>query len=62
MTKTVTATGEFYGEGKSPKGDKIVGAEATFKVKRTDFGMNFGIPNIGDEITLIVSVEALEAK
>ncbi|MEN9019440.1 MAG: YceI family protein, partial [Verrucomicrobiales bacterium] len=62
VTKTVTATGEFYGEGKSPKGDKIVGAEATFKVKRTDFGMNFGIPNIGDEITLIVSVEALEAK
>lgn len=62
VTKTVTATGEFYGQGKSPKGDKIVGAEATFKVKRTDFGMNFGIPNIGDEITLIVSVEALEAK
>ncbi|NCF90373.1 MAG: polyisoprenoid-binding protein, partial [Verrucomicrobiaceae bacterium] len=49
VTKTVTATGEFYGQGKSPKGDKIVGAEATFKVQRTDFGMNFGIPNIGDE-------------
>jgi polyisoprenoid-binding protein YceI len=62
VTKTVTAKGEFYGEGKSPKGDKIVGAEATFKVKRTDFGMNYGVPNIGDEVTLIVSVEALEAK
>ena len=62
VTKTVTATGEFYGEGKSPKGDKIVGAEATFTVKRTDFGMNYGVPNIGDEVTLIVSVEALEAK
>ena len=61
-TKTVTASGEFYGEGKSPKGDKIVGAEATFKVKRTDFGMNYGVPNIGDEVTLIVSIEALEAK
>ena len=62
VTKTVTATGEFYGEGKSPKGDKIVGAEATFKVKRSDFGMTYGVPNIGDEVTLIVSVEALEAK
>ena len=62
VTKSVTAKGEFYGEGKSPKGDKIVGAEATFKVKRTDFGMNYGVPNIGDEVTLIVSVEALEAK
>jgi polyisoprenoid-binding protein YceI len=62
VTKTVTATGEFYGEGKSPKGDKIVGAEATFKVKRSDFGMSYGVPNIGDEVTLIVSVEALEAK
>ena len=62
VTKSVTAKGEFYGEGKGPKGDKIVGAEATFKVKRTDFGMNYGVPNIGDEVTLIVSVEALEAK
>ncbi len=62
VTKTITASGEFYGEGKSPKGDKIVGAEATFKVKRTDFGMNYGAPNIGDEVTLIVSIEALEAK
>ncbi len=63
VTKSVTATCEFYGEGKSPRGDqKILGAEATFKVKRTDFGMNYGVPNIGDEVTLIVSVEALEVK
>ena len=62
VTKTVTAKGEFYGEGKGPKGDKIVGAEATFTVKRTDFGMNYGVPNIGDEVTLIVSIEGLEAK
>lgn len=63
VTKTVTAKCEFYGEGKSPRGDKkILGAEATFKIKRTDFGMNYGVPNIGDEVTLIVSVEAFEAK
>ncbi len=59
VTKSVTATCEYYGEGKGPRGNKIVGAEATLKVKRSDFGMKFGLPNIGDEITLIISVEAL---
>lgn len=63
VTKPVKAKCQFLGVGKSPRGDqKIVGAEATFSVKRTDFGMNYGVPNIGDDVTLIVSVEALEAK
>lgn len=63
VTRPAEAKCEFFGEGKSPRGDqKIVGAEATFTVKRTDFGMNYGVPNVGDEVTLIVSVEALEAK
>ncbi len=63
VTRPAEAKCEFFGEGKSPRGDqKIVGAEATFTVKRTDFGMNYGVPNVRDEVTLIVSVEALEAK
>ena len=59
VTKVVTVSCEYYGEGKGPRGNKIVGAEATLKVKRSDFGMKFGLPNIGDEVTLIISVEAL---
>jgi polyisoprenoid-binding protein YceI len=34
------------------------GGDATGKFKRSDFGMKTGVPNIGDEITLLVNVEA----
>ena len=63
VSKTVTANCRFFGEGRSPRSDKkILGAEATLSIKRSDFGMNYGLPNVGDEVTLIVSVEALESK
>ncbi|NDP42566.1 MAG: YceI family protein [Aromatoleum sp.] len=34
------------------------GGNATGKLKRSDFGMKYGIPAIGDEITLLVGFEA----
>ena len=34
------------------------GGVATGKLKRSDFGMKRGIPNIGDEITLVIAFEA----
>lgn len=34
------------------------GGNATGKFKRSDFGMKYGVPNIGDEITLLVEFEA----
>jgi len=36
------------------------GGNATGKFKRSDFGMKFGVPNIGDEVTLLISFEALK--
>jgi polyisoprenoid-binding protein YceI len=36
------------------------GGNATGKFKRTDFGMKFGVPNVGDEIALMVEFEALK--
>lgn len=61
VTKDVEATCEYFGVGKSPRGDKaIVGAEAVLVIKRSEFGMAFGIPNVGDEVTLTISVEAIE--
>ena len=36
------------------------GGNATGKIKRSDFGMKTGIPNIGDEVTLLISFEALK--
>ena len=63
VTKEVTALFEFFGRGKhlANNGD-IAGAEGTFKIKRSDFGMDYGVANnaIGDEVTLIVSVEGFK--
>ena len=48
-----TGEGEFYG--------KRVGYEVTFKIKRSDFGMDFGITQkmLGDEVVLMVAVEGV---
>ncbi|MEM7696987.1 MAG: YceI family protein [Verrucomicrobiota bacterium] len=57
VTKTVTAMFDFYGTGKAMGGDEIAGGEATLTVKRTDFGMDYGVPGIGDEVTIMVSLQ-----
>lgn len=49
VVKTGTATG--------PRGGKVAGIEATFTIKRSDFGMKNMIPMVGDEIRLIASLE-----
>ena len=52
-----TGDGEFQG--------KRVGYETTFVVKRSDFGMNYGIAKnvLGDEVTVMIGIEAmLDAK
>jgi len=36
------------------------GANATAIVKRTDFNMGKYAPNVGDEVTLTISVEAVK--
>ena len=41
-------------------GKERCGGMATGKIKRTDFGMKTGVPNIGDEVTLIIGFEALK--
>ena len=38
---------------------EMCGGNATGTVKRSDFGMKFGIPAVGDEIRLQVQFEAL---
>ena len=57
VTKPVTTTVNLTGQGKGPKGP-IAGFETLFKIKRSDFGMNFMPDMVGDEVSLTVSVEA----
>ena len=53
-TVAPTGTGEFYG--------KRAGFEATFVVKRSDFGMDYGVAKnvLGDEVHMTVAIEAVQ--
>ena len=62
VTKEISAPSDIAGIGTHlGKKKPILGAVATFTVKRSDFGMKFGLPDaIGDEVEITVSIEALE--
>jgi polyisoprenoid-binding protein YceI len=51
-----TGTGEFYG--------KRAGFMTTFTIKRSDFGMTYGVDKnaLGDEVTLQIALETIQAK
>ncbi len=36
------------------------GFDANTKIKRSDFGMNYGLPAIGDDVALMIEVEAIK--
>jgi len=62
VTKPVVLDVTFNKDGVSPASKlDTVGFSARGKVKRTDFGMKYGAPNIGDEIELIIEAEAVKA-
>lgn len=57
VTKPVTFEAEFTGAGANPFNKKeTVGFEAETTIKRSDFGVNYGIPVVSDEVELDVSV------
>lgn len=52
---TITKTGS----GKHPRsGQELIGGETEFTIKRSDFGMNYMPQALGEEVKVIVSVEA----
>lgn len=57
VTKPVTFEAEFTGAGTNPFNKKAtVGFEAETSIKRSDFGVNYGIPFVSDEVELDISV------
>lgn len=61
VTKSITAEVEHTGSGKHPRSGKaLVGFEARFTINRSDFGMNYMVGPLSDEIGLIIAVEAVE--
>jgi polyisoprenoid-binding protein YceI len=61
VTKPVTLTLTGFRCGEHPMLKKTVcGADATTTIKRSDFGMKHLLPAVGDEIKLVVPVEAIK--
>lgn len=57
VTREVTLDAEFSGAGTNPYNKKeTVGFEAETTIKRSDFGIVFGIPAVSDEVELDISV------
>lgn len=58
VTKPVTLDVSFYGTGKTPPtmgGKENIGFRATGTIKRSDFGLGFGVPFVGDEVKLEIA-------
>jgi polyisoprenoid-binding protein YceI len=61
VTKPVTFKLRQVGAGSGPRGDTRVGYVATSTIKRSDFGMNYGIPKAAtDEVDLRINIEAVK--
>lgn len=60
VTKPVTLAVVHNKSGKHPFGDKYVsGFSADASLKRSEFGMTYGLPMIGDDIQIHIEVEGV---
>ena len=61
VTKPVTFTIDAFNCGANPMNKKEeCGADASADIKRSDFGVKYGVPNIGDDVKLILEIEAVK--
>ena len=58
-TRTIKIVVQYIGSGKDPWGGYRSGFESRFTIKRSDFGMDFMMGPIGDEVQIIISIEAV---
>jgi polyisoprenoid-binding protein YceI len=58
VTKSVTIPLKVNGPGEFPPGTQRVGFSGQFTIKRTDYGMTTMVGPVGDEVTLVINVEA----
>lgn len=59
VTKPVTFELAKHAEGEGPGGGYRTGFSTTAVIKRSDFGMTYGLPAVGDEVTLMISFEGI---
>lgn len=57
VTKSITVPVTVVGFGEGRGGAKLAGFESVFTIKRSDYGMDYMVGPLGDEVTISVSVE-----
>jgi polyisoprenoid-binding protein YceI len=64
VTREVVLEASRTGQGKNPWGIEVIGFEATTRISRKEFGMEFNVPLdgggflVGDEIKIAIDVQA----
>ena len=58
VKKSITVDVEITGRAKGKDGESLIGFESIFTIKRSEFGMTYGMGPVSDDIRLIVSIEA----
>lgn len=58
-TNPVTLDLTVVGEGEDPWGGYRKGYTATTTIKRSEWGMNYGIPGVTDEVEIVLQVEGV---
>lgn len=61
QSKAITTTLTQSKVGEFPKGTTRTGFSGQINVKRSDFGMKYGLPGIGDDVQLTLAIEAIKA-
>lgn len=57
VTQILTVQIDKIAAGKDPWGGHRAGVHAEFTIKRSDFGMNYNLDGIGEEIHIMVDIE-----
>jgi len=61
VTKPVTLSVDAFKCGTHPMNKKdVCGAAASAQIKRSDFGVKYGVPAIGDDVALTFEIEAIK--
>lgn len=61
VAKPVTLTIDEFNCGTNPMNKKDeCGAAASAQIKRSDFGVKYGLPNIGDDVKMVFEIEAIK--
>ncbi|GBC93709.1 Protein YceI [bacterium HR15] len=59
-TRPLTVRVTYVGKGRNPRGQEIIGFETTFTIKRSQFGVSYGLNGgLADEVRVTIAVEAI---